>query len=461
MIIHTLFSCDGRLEPGQVEVKLLPGIPQLHIVGLPDASIRESGIKVKSALRSAGFQWPIGQQIVVSLRPAGGRKSGAGVELAIALAYLAMSGQLPRGLEQAVMTHAVFGELGLNAEVIAPTEIARALLAGERPLLTGPVPDRVREGEWIELAYLGAGSVHKERRAFDWSNHWRPPSFEGMHLHDRAAKALLLTAHMRLGVLVAGPQGTGKSTWAKMAHALSGPPDPKELLEREALILEDKPPRWRPLEQPHHTTSVLGMVGGGLPLVPGVITRAHGGILLMDEFLEFHPLVLEALREPMEVGSIELARKGRREKFPARFQLIGTTNLCPCGRLNPLSSRACNYALGRCRATIQRMSGPLLDRFDMLVLSHEWMADGRLWSWTELKEHLDQLREFRAKRSDEIKIPDHYLRLGLNHRRRKSLAKVARGLADIDRSLEVRPNHLRLAHDWVEVSMMKLRDVFA
>jgi magnesium chelatase family protein len=471
MIVQTLFHHDGTHRLGTVEVKLLPGIPQLHIVGLPDAAIRETGIKLKSALRSCGLAWPAGQQIVVSLRPADFKKSGAGVELAIAMAYLALSDQLAPLVAAAVGERVVYGELALNGDVFAPLDLEQALRSvGPDRLLTGHCLRQVREGRWLEIAHLCQDDPASHAREFDWGAYWVRPKPPVLDIHESAARALVLAAHMRLTALIAGPQGTGKSTWARMLHALLPPPDPAELGET-ARIFGDEiwESRWRPIEEPHHTLTPLAMIGGGSPLEPGVISRAHGGVLVMDEFLEFHPQVLEALREPVEHGRIELARVGQRQRFPARFQLVGTTNLCICGKLNPLGNRKCGYSLARCRSTLGRLSGPVLDRFDMMCLSHEWSGKGERWEFERMLTEVQALSDFASGRgagaetAEDVmsEIPEWVKELPLGYRRWRSLRRVARGLADMERCGTLESRHFSQAYELVVTPMQKLREVFA
>lgn len=464
MIIQTLFKQNGQLEPGRVEVKLLPGIPQLHIVGLPDATLREAGIKLKSALRSSGFEWPQGQQIVVSLRPVNFRKGGAGVDLAIALAYLAMTDQLSGEVRDLLHDSYVYGEIALNGDVFAPSDLTQAIhAAGDRKILTGVLQKEVREGKWLELARLDQSEIHFRERIFNWDSFWQRPDLQSITLHEKAAQALLLTLHMNLNVLLAGPQGSGKTTWGRILHALSSPPDVEKMRTLSDLFGDEVlDSRWRPLEQPHHTITPIAMIGGGFPLMPGVISRAHGGVLIMDEFLEFHSSVIECLREPVEAGFVELARKGSRERFPAQFQLVGTTNLCRCGKLQPGKPSNCSFSLLHCRAVTARMSGPILDRFDFLSLSHEWLGPGKQFTLDEIREKFKKAQKFRSERTleglgDAIEWVNE---LGVSHRRRKSILKVARGLADLDGSEYVQGPHRMDAFDLVVTPMLKIREMF-
>jgi magnesium chelatase family protein len=464
MIVNTIFRHAGKFELGEIEVKLLPGVPALNLVGLPDASMKECGIKLKSALRSSGLEWPQGHQIIVNLRPSYLRKQSSGVDLAIALGFLAITDQLPEPVREALKTGIVYGEIALNGRVFAPHDVSGAMRAAAgKPLLTGHVGSFVREGVWWELKELNQKEVFREVRTFDWNAHWREPELPSVEFSEPAAQALALAVHMDLSVLVAGPQGTGKTTWAKALYALTKPPDLPRMLELADLfgdeVLEK---RWRPCEQPHHTVTPQAMVGGGKPLQPGVISRAHGGLLIMDEFLEFHPYVLESLREPIERGVIEIARSGERMSWPARFQLVGTTNLCPCGKLNPNSITGCNYSLTRCRSICFRLSGPLMDRFDVLLYSHGWIErrTNRI-GLAEVKTMIGRMRAFAADRDTDPQAgPDWLDDLGLGHRRRKSIMRVARGLADMQESKRVLDSHVQQASDLVLSPMDSLRRLF-
>lgn len=461
MIIKTIFNHGGRWETGEVEVQLMAGIPNLHVVGLPDAQIKEAGVKLKSALKASGYTWPRGHQIIVNLRPNHFRKSGPGVELAIALGFLALTKQLSPEVKSAALSAIVYGEVALDGRVLAPHDLALALRRAKGPVLTGVAGESMREGEWWELDNLKNGCVAKKARFFDWENYWRKPALPDLKIHPEAARALLLASHMNLHVLLAGPQGSGKTTWAKILYSLSETPSVDLFLEREEWIGPEEL-RWRPFEQPHHSITPLAMVGGSHPIQPGVVSRAHGGMLVMDEFLEFHPQVLENLREPVESGHVEIARKGSRERIPARFQLIGTTNLCPCGKLYPNCNEKCQRPLNVCRSVIHRLSGPMLDRFDILLLSHQWNKTGERVPVSALAGQLGEMREFRDKRGPSlVSLPGWVDTLHLTFRRQNSLLRVARAIADLEEAPVVESRHFQEASKLVLHPIDDLESMFA
>jgi len=462
MIVKTLFRYEGRLCPGEVEVNLIPGIPHLQVIGLPDAHIKECGLKLRSALRSCGLKWPQGHQIVVNLRPSYFRKSSSGADLAIALAFLSLTGQLSDEVKERLGGCVVYGEISLDGKAFAPSDLPSALRTADAMILTGEAGPRIREGNWLELKSISSPSLRAVSRQFDWKGFWREPEIPDIQIHANAAEALLLALHCQLNVLVTGPQGTGKTTWARALYSLTASPETEKVGELEEMFGEDVlESRWRPCEIPHHSISALGMVGGGSPITPGVISRSNGGVLIMDEFLEFKGQVLEALREPVETGHVVIARKGDRVTFPASFQLVGTSNLCPCGQKSP-GSDSCPTNRFKCRKTIDRLSGPVIDRFDILVFSDIWTKQNPRVPLLSLRDRLKRMQEFRVKRGEHPQnIPVWVQGLEVSHRRRRSLLRVARGLADLRGSPTVEDLDFNEAYQKVIAPMETLRQLFA
>ena len=222
---------------------------------------------------------------------------------------------------------------------------------------------------------------------------------------------------------------------------------------------------WRPLIEPHHTISSQGILGGGVPLVPGEISRAHGGILIMDELLEYDPAVLESLREPLEEGVIRLRKNNRREQFPAKFQLVATTNLCRCGDWTPGKSRNCHYSMIQCLSTVRKATGPFLDRFQILYFLKDRpknVLDTQTKKTQDILLHLLKVYEFQKtqfrcesnSRRPESKLgtSEGLIKLHgldeLTSRRRISTLRVARSLADLEFQEEIRSHHIEESRLW-------------
>ena len=251
-------------------------------------------------------------------------------------------------------------------------------------------------------------------------------------------------------LLLCGSAGSGKTTLVENLYYLLPPPVKKSFEELAYLLNSSQ--NWRPFINPHHTTTPLSMIGGGVPLFPGEISKAHGGLLFLDEYLEFHPKVQEALREPLEKGEIRLVRQGKCIVFPARFLLIATSNLCPCGDYEPNKAVQCTYSLRRCQSYLDRLSGPMLDRFDLLAFSKDWKTEKKV-SLKSLYMEVQKAYKFRQEKRGQTK-PNSLLELkeleemiskdmeallpqSSSHRRKRALLRVARTISDLNQELEI------------------------
>jgi magnesium chelatase family protein len=365
-------------EPVYVEVDIGGGLPSFTIVGLPDAAVRESRERVRSALRNSGFKHP-DHRITVNLAPADVRKAGPGFDLAIAAAILAATGQLPRAV---VDNYAMAGELALDGAIrpapgaLAMAEGARGWAlrgvavapqdAGQAALVDGI--DVMPVDHLTQLRELAEGAIEPAPRAEPAAEpDGDLPDLADLRGHPVLRRCLEIAAAGAHSLLLIGPPGGGKTLALQRLPSLLPPLSPNEMIEvtRIAGICgENGGPRVRrPFRRPHHTISGRALVGGGAPPRPGEVTRAHRGVLFLDELGEFRRDALEALRVPLEQGEVTVTRTSGTVSLPCRFMLVAASNPCPCG--NGPESGECECHPGAVTRYIAKLSGALADRIDI------------------------------------------------------------------------------------------------
>ncbi|NLB10547.1 MAG: YifB family Mg chelatase-like AAA ATPase [Clostridiaceae bacterium] len=484
--------------PVEVEVTILPGLPGFEITGLGDSAIREARNRVRAAIVNSGYRFPEGK-ILASYAPAWIQKRGTGFDLPLALGILEASGQIAR--PKNLKTLLIVGELALNGEVLGiPGVLNRMITARQKGQFRECLGPAVNAGEaelLSRIKYYGVPDLRtaiavysgvriklekpQKNHSNDIITTSRLDNFTGQ---KQAKRALIIAAAGYHTLLMLGSPGCGKTSLAGCLPGLL-----PELSEEESLVVTmiqsalaqgeiiDNLTTIRPFFAPHHSVTKAALIGGGSPLHPGLCTRAHLGVLFLDELTEFPKAVLDLLREPLESGRIRIARAREFANWPAEFLMVAAANPCRCGyALEP--NDKCRCTPDQIRLHLRKISGPLWDRLNLCVTMQSLSGNDLLNSASARSDNEQELavkqiqicREIQRQRSRDLGFKKNYLNSNMpisNYKKdfqieegaldllsRFAAAKTvtarsfhnmlrgARTIADLEESYSVRPEHI-------------------